>query len=202
MHPVRSGGGSAVLRSSLAWFGVLAGIGLAAAPAQAERFRCPRTGGAFVFAQSANVVGLDQMASSAVSTRNIAMNIFETLVTRDDANKPIPELADSINESPDHLTYTFPLRRGVRFHNGKVMTSADIAASFDRYKRVGLQRNTFENVAGWETPDADPFVIRLKQVQPAFLDQLSSSAVPIVIVPAGLKDDAPQQLRTIGTGPW
>ena len=191
-----------MLRASIAWFGVLAGIGVAATPAQAERFRCPRTGGDFVFAQSANVVGLDQMVSSAISTRNIAMNIFETLVTRDDANKPIPELADSFTESPDRLTYTFRLRRSVRFHNGKTMTSADIAASFDRYKRVGLQRNTFDNVAGWDTPDPDSFVIRLKQAQPTFLEQLSSFAVPIVIVPAELKDDPPQQLRTIGTGPW
>jgi peptide/nickel transport system substrate-binding protein len=191
-----------MVRASLAWAGLLAAAGLTALPAQAERFRCPRTGGDFVFAQSANVVGLDQMTSSAISTRNIAMNIFETLITRDDGNKPIPELADSFSESPDHLTYTFPLRRGVRFHNGKLMTSADIAASFDRYKRVGLQRNTFDNVAGWDTPDADTFVIRLKQVQPTFIEQLSSFAVPIVIVPAELKDDPPQQLRTIGTGPW
>ena len=156
------------------WLGLGLLAGIVAGPAQAERFRCPRTGGEFVFAQSANVVGLDQMVSSAISTRNIAMNIFETLVTRDDANKPIPELAESVNESADHLTYTFPLRRGVRFHNGKVMTSADIASSFERYKRVGLQRNTLDNVAGWETPDADTFLIRLKQAQPTFLEQLSS----------------------------
>src|SRR5690349_20125762 len=161
-----------MVRASLAWFGLLTGIGLVAGPAQAERFKCPRTGGEFVFAQSANVVGLDQVVSSAISTRNIAMNIFETLVTRDDANKPIPELADSINESADHLTYTFPLRRGVRFHNGKVMTSADIATSFERYKRVGLQRYTLDNVDRWETPDADTFVVHLKQAQPTFLEQL------------------------------
>src|SRR4051812_20406035 len=129
-------GGSAMVRASLASFALLGAAVAIAPPARAERFHCPRTGGDFVFAQSANVVGLDQMASSAVSTRNIAMNIFETLVTRDDANKPIPELADSFTENPDHLTYVFRVRQGVRFHNGKVMTSADIAASFDRYKRV------------------------------------------------------------------
>ena len=45
-------------------------------------------------------------------------------------------------------------------------------------------------------------MLRLREVQPTFLQQLSSFAVPIVIVPAELRDDPPQQLRSIGTGPW
>ncbi len=73
---------------------------------------------------------------------------------------------------------------------------------YDRYKRVGLQRSTFDNVDHWDAPDAETFVIHLKQVQPTFIEQLSSFAVPIVIIPAEDKDDPPQQLKTIGTGPW
>jgi peptide/nickel transport system substrate-binding protein len=170
--------------------------------ASAAAFKCPRIGGDFTFAQSANVNSLDQMTSSAVSTRNIAMNVFETLITRSDTNQPIPELAESVTESPDHLSFTFKLRQAIRFHNGETMSSADVVASFERYKRVGLQRNTFDNVARWDAPDASTFVITLKEVQPTFLEQLSSFAVPIVIVPAELQNDPPQQLRTIGTGPW
>ena len=105
-------------------------------------------------------------------------------------------------ESPDHLTYTFHLRQGVKFHNGKTLSSADVLASYERYKSIGLQRNTFDNIASWEVPDAGSFVIHLKQPQPTFLEQLSSFAVPIVIIPAEHKDDPPQQLKTIGTGPW
>jgi peptide/nickel transport system substrate-binding protein len=184
----------------LAWLGVIAGI--AAAPASAAPFKCPHVGGNFTFGQEANVNSLDMMLSSAISTRNIAMNIFETLVTRDDNNRPILELADSLTESPDKLTYNFKLRQGVTFHNGKKLTSADVLASFERYKRVGLQRNTFDNVASWEVREADTFVIHLKQAQPTFVEQLSSFAVPIVIIPAEDKDDPPQQLKIVGTGPW
>src|SRR6478609_6200057 len=68
---------------------ILAAPLLLCAAATAAPFQCPKTGGTFTFAQSANVNGLDQMTSSAVSTRNIAMNIFETLVTRSDTNQPI-----------------------------------------------------------------------------------------------------------------
>ena len=181
---------------------VLSAIALAASSANAAQFKCPHVGGDFVFGQEANVNSLDMMTSSAISTRNIAMNVFETLVTRSDDNRPIPELADSIDESPDHLTYTFHLRQGVKFHNSKTLSSADVLASYERYKAVGLQRNTFDNIASWEVPHASTFVIHLKQPQPTFLEQLSSFSVPIVIIPAEDKDDPPQQLKTIGTGPW
>ena len=42
----------------------------------------------------------------------------------------------------------------------------------------------------------------MKKVQPTFLEALSSFSVPIVIIPAEDKDDPPQQLKPIGTGPW
>ena len=174
----------------------------AARPARAEPFKCPHVGGDFTFGQEANINSLDQMTSGTISTRNIAMNIFESLMTRDENFSPILELADAMTESPDHLTYTFKLRQGVRFHNGKEMTSADVAASFDRYARIGLYRSTLGNVDRWDAPDKDTFVITLKKVQPTFLEILSSFSAPIVIVPAEEKDDPPMQLKSIGTGPW
>jgi peptide/nickel transport system substrate-binding protein len=191
-----------MVRASLASLGLAAGVFLAAQPASADPFKCPRTGGNFVFGQEANVNSLDQMTSNTISTRNVAMNVFEALMTRDENNNPIVDLADSYTEAPDHMTYTFKLRQGIRFHNGKPMTSADVAASFDRYNKVGMERLNLANVAGWDTPDPMTFVIRMKQVQPTFIEGLSSFSVPIVIVPSEERDDPPQQLKTIGTGPW
>ena len=46
------------------------------------------------------------------------------------------------------------------------------------------------------------FVIHMKKAQPTFIEALSSFSIPIVIFPAEYKDDPPQQLHTIGTGPW
>ena len=182
---------------------VVAALCLVAAwPAVAEPFKCPRVGGSFVFGQEANVNSLDQMTSNTISTRNIAMNIFEALTTRDENNNPILDLADALAEAPDGLSYTFTLRANVRFHNGKPMTSADVVASWDRYSKVGLDRQVLDAVASWEAPDPMTFVVRMKRAQPTFLEKLSSFSIPLVIVPAEAKDDPPQQLRTIGTGPW
>jgi peptide/nickel transport system substrate-binding protein len=182
--------------------GVLLGMAIGAASAETAPFTCAKLGGTFTFGQEANVNSLDMMTSSAISTRNIAMNVFETLVTRDDQSSPIPELADSITISPDGLSYVFTLRQGVKFHNGKTLTAADVLASYERYKQLGLQRSTFNNVDHWETPDAARFVIYLREVQPTFIEQLSSFAVPVVIVPEEDRNDPPQQLKTVGTGPW
>src|SRR5215472_17193008 len=181
---------------------LLAPMVVAAVSTHAEHFKCPHVGGNFTFGQEANINSLDQMTSGTISTRNIAMNIFEALMTRDENNNPILELAGSMTESSDHLTYVFKLRQGVRFHNGKPMTSADVVASYERYRKIGILRSFLDNVASWDAPDAATFVIHMKKVQPTFIEALSSFNVPVVIIPAEAKDDPAQQLRSIGTGPF
>jgi len=189
-------------RGLLAAAGLLASLGLSGM-ACAEPFKCPHMGGNFVFGQEANFNTLDQMTSSTISTRNIAMNIYEALMTRDENNHPILELAQAMEEAPNHLTYTFKLRRGIHFHNGKPLTSADVVASFDRYAKVGNRRSTLDNVARWSAPDAFTFAVYMKKVQPTFIEALSSFSIPIVIIPAESRDVPAQQLtHPIGTGPY
>jgi peptide/nickel transport system substrate-binding protein len=73
--------------------------------AQAAPFKCPYVvGGSSTFGQEANINSLDQMTSGTSSTRNVVMNLFEALMTRDENNNPILELAESVTEAPDHLT--------------------------------------------------------------------------------------------------
>ena len=187
----------------LAGAGVAACIGLGGMAVQAaEPFRCGRVGGDMTFGLEANVAGLDQHSSSAASVRNIAMNTYETLMTRDDDMKPLLQLASAADTSADGKTITFTLREGVTFHNGKKMTSADVLASYERYARVGIDRSILAPVDHYETPDSGTFRIVLKEPRPTFLEAMSSITVPIVIIPAENRDVPAQQLPSVGTGPF
>ncbi len=182
---------------------LLAGASLLAADlASAQAFQCGRKGGDFVFAQEAKANSLDQHTSSTISTRNVAMNMYESLMTRDENMAPIPELAAEVIESPDKLTYTFKLRQGIKFHNGKTMSSADVLASYNRYMKVGIDRGIYAIVDKYEAPDPATFIVRLKQAQPTFLENFSSFSIPVVIVPSEITDAPAMQMPTIGTGPF
>lgn len=190
-----------IRRSALA--ALLAGASLMIADlAAAQAFQCGRKGGDFIFAQEARSNSLDQHVSSTISTRNIAMNVFESLMTRDENMAPMPELAAEVIESADKKTYTFKLRQGIKFHNGKTLTSADVVASFNRYMRVGNDRSIFAVVEKYHAPDPATFVMELKAPQATFLENLSSFSVPVVIHPAEFENAPALQLPAIGTGPW
>jgi len=119
-------------------------------------------------------------------------------------------LAESWDVSADGLTYSFRLRPGIRFHDGRPMHAADVLAYFRRRRHPGLTLAYFlDDVAAMEAPDERTFVIRLAVPQPAFLDRLASAWGPKVIGPEALvdhlgKDQAQSWLNEHedGTGPY
>ena len=169
--------------------------------AGAAPFQCPQKGGDLVWAVSADVPGLDIHATGAQATRDIGMNVFETLVTRDEHFGIMPELAQSYDVSPDGLKYTFKLRPGIKFHNGKTVTAADVKASFERFGRLAPQKK-LDQVASMDAVDDLTFVVTMKQPVPTFLESISAFANVIAIMPA----DTPEHFGTdafpIGTGPY
>jgi len=175
---------------------------MSAGAAEAQQFTCPKKGGELVFGQQAKLNSLDQHTSATASTRNIAQQMFESLMIRDENFAVMPALAASVDASADGKTYVFKLRSGVKFHNGKPLTAADVVATFDRYKTVGIDRGMLAPVEGWEAKDPSTFVINMKTPQPTFLENLSSFLVPVAIVPAESASAAAMQLPSIGTGPF
>ena len=194
--------GSFARRLSLAALAGVSLLALAPAASAQQQFQCPRRGGDLIFALEARIPMLDQHVTGAAATRNVTMNIFDTLVTRDENMNPLLNLAESVEATANNTVFTFKLRQGITFHNGKVLTSADVLASFQRFQRVGFDRSILEPVERMETPDPQTFVITLREPRPTFLEALSSFTVPIVIVPSESASAAPQQLPMIGTGPF
>jgi len=172
------------------------GLALVAATGHAQK-----KGGDIVMAQQAQPPTLDVMTTTAQATRNIGMHIFETLVTRDENGNVINDLASKVDTSADGLSYTFTLREGVKFHNGKEMTSADAKASLERYGRIGASP-TLKDVESITAPSKYQVVVRLKKTNPGFVEMLSSPRAPAAIIPAEEAGKDAGKIEIIGTGPF
>lgn len=175
--------------------GLLLGTALATAASAQTR------GGDVVYVQQSTPPTLDAMTSTEQAVRNISMNIFEMLVALDEGANPVPDLAASYTESADGLVYVFKIRPGVTFHNGKLLTSADVKATFERYGRVGIDRQDFPLIA--EIAAVDPMTVRvtLKNRIPSFIEQISSPRASMIVIPAEQATREAAKIDIIGTGP-
>lgn len=90
---------------------------------------------------------LDPAQATDTTSSAVVRQIFDTLVELDERLDPGPGLAERWTVSPDQRTYTFVLRSGVKFQNGRVMRAADVKFSFERAAR-GKRPWVFEKIAG------------------------------------------------------
>ena len=169
-------------------------------PAAAED--TPVKGGTLIWGHSETTQNLDIHQTGTASTVRVLQNVHDAIVTVDKNLTVIPSLAQSFEQSPDLLTYTFHLRPGVKFHNGKPMTSADVKYSFDRVhdKATGaVNFEVFNDVAAIETPDDLTVVIKMNRVNAPFLSRLAENGAG-AIIPQGSGEQ--QGKAPIGAGPF
>jgi peptide/nickel transport system substrate-binding protein len=162
----------------------------------------PKKGGNLVYAYVSGPGTLDPYVSSSAVELEVIQHIFEPLVAVGEHYETRPMLASKVDISPDAKTFTFKLRGGVNFQNGKVMTSADVLASFERYRRISPNATVFADVADVIAPDASTFVVTLNKPNAVFVDILKSPVYPFMILPAEEKDKGPREVDIIGTGPF
>ena len=129
MEPLRGGYRLATL-SLIAFF--CAANPLDAQPPSREQ---PRFGGVLKVAMIGEPPSLDPHSTTAVITLESMRHVFETLYTFDKEWSPIPHLAEGHTVTDGGRQYTITLRKGVRFHNGKEMTAADVVPSLNRWGR-------------------------------------------------------------------
>ncbi|MBA3725373.1 MAG: ABC transporter substrate-binding protein [Armatimonadetes bacterium] len=97
-----------------------------------------------VFPIPNNPTKLDPAAVEDGDTIEVLGQIFEGLVQYDENNELVPNLATRWDVSPDGGTYTFHLKEGVKFQNGREMTADDVKYSWDRAATRDVQSPTVE----------------------------------------------------------
>lgn len=149
------------------------------------------------------LVNLTHTAGAAVY---ITAKVTEGLLSYDPDLKPLPQLATAWAVSDDSLTYTFNLRKGVKWHDGKDFSADDVVYSLQTLKASNPRgRATFANVATIVALDPHRVQLTLNKPAPYLLSALAACESPIVA--RHIYGDASPQTHAnatapIGTGPF
>ncbi|MBM3600829.1 MAG: ABC transporter substrate-binding protein [Alphaproteobacteria bacterium] len=171
--------------------------GLARAQAQAQT---PRRGGRLVcaFNDGASEV-LDPARTKGQNGIGRCCLLYSRLVDMSPQGQPVPGLAESWEPNAAADTWTFKLRRGVQFHNGKTMTTKDVVWTLERVldaKTASSGRALLADIAEIKATDDHTLELKLKQADADFPVVLT--AYQAMILPEGHSDF----LAPIGTGPF
>src|SRR6266545_812253 len=184
---------------------LIAAIAFVVAAVPAAGQDTPRAGGVLKAAMIGEPPSLDIHWTTAVITQQITWHIYEGLYTYDTQIDPIPMLAEGHTIADGGRRYTIALRRGVKFHNGKEMTSADAVASLQRWGKMATPgKALWKNVEAVEAKDPYTVVISLKEPSGSLLYGLGRPNNGAAIYPKSVIDVAGenQVKEFIGTGPY
>ncbi len=155
-----------------------------------------------VLAMTLEPPGLDPTAGAASAIAEIVQyNIFETLTKINSDGSVSPLLAESWEVSPDLKTYTFKLRKGVKFQNGEPFNAKAVKFSFERAgaeKSTNTDKRTFAAMESVAAIDDYTVVILNKALDPDFLF-LMGQATAIIVEPKSADSNA---TKPVGTGPY
>ncbi|QXZ09943.1 ABC transporter substrate-binding protein [Comamonas sp. Y33R10-2] len=145
--------------------------------------------------------GLDPTAGAASSIAEVVLyNVFETLTKINSDGSVSPLLAESWDVSSDLKTYTFRLRKDVKFQNGEPFNAQAVKFSFDRAaadKSTNKDKRSFANLST-KVEDAHTVVITNKDIDPDFLF-IMGQGTSVIVEP---KSAASNATKPVGTGPY
>lgn len=149
---------------------------------------------------------LDPIWTTAFVTRNHGYAVYDTLFGVDAQGKVQPQMVGEYGRSADGRTWTFTLRDGLAFHDGKPVTSADVISSIKRWgQRDALGQKMMAALGSLEAKGDRTFVMTFKEPFGLVLEALSKPAsVPPFIMPKSVAETpADQQIAsTVGSGPY
>jgi len=169
---------------------------------------CRQSGSGFVIALGDNIRTIDPIGSPSVdaASERLRTLIFNTLVRKNEKFDYSGELASDIKRSDDGLTYTFTLHDGVKFHDGRLLTSADVKYTLDLllssnfaksasfFEGTGAEKRSY--IKSVEAPEPRIVVVTLLKPWVGLLSNL----VAIPILPKDSYES--QKTNPLGSGPF
>jgi ABC-type transport system substrate-binding protein len=173
----------------------------------------PKSGGVLRIGITMRPPHFDIHQSGTINTLGSMAVMFDNLVRRDprDGQTIIPDLAQGWEIAPDGKTYTFFLRKGVAFHDGAELTSADVKATFDRIRKppkgVSIPRSVlFRAVEEIAAPDKYTVQFKLAEPRPVEFIMGAIASGWNVIVRQQTLEEHNYDLKRVrvypGTGPF
>ncbi|MCG8356381.1 MAG: ABC transporter substrate-binding protein [Kiloniellales bacterium] len=170
-----------------------------------DLFAAPKEGGTLVIGMTQKPRHLNPAVQSGIATAVPGTQIFATPLRFDENWNPQPYLAESWEVSDDGLSVTLKLREA-KFHDGKPITSEDLAFSLMTVKENHPFKAMFAPVTAVDTPDARTAVIKLEHPHPAIL--LAMSSALLAVIPKHVYGDGqdpkshPANSQTVGSGAY
>lgn len=171
-----------LLTSTVAASALLLALGMASATAQETLDPKAKQGGAITITYKDDVATLDPAIGYDWQNWSMIKSLFDGLMDYEPGTTKLrPELAESYEISPDGKTFTFKLRKGVKFHNGREMTADDVKYSLDRVTNPKTQSpgagffasiNGYDDVAGGKSESlagvtvVDPSTVKIELSRP------------------------------------
>ena len=180
--------------------------GAAAPSAAAASAAVPKRGGELKFQLLRDsTTGYDPALATESTVFVINSAIFDTLAEIQPDGSIVPALAESWTISTDGLTYTFKIRSGVKFHNGRAMTATDVKYTIDRLRdpatkspRAGI----YAVLTSVDAPDATTVTLKLKEPYAPLLSAFADITAGIVPQEVVLSSGGTLNSNPVGTGPF
>jgi peptide/nickel transport system substrate-binding protein len=179
----------------------VSGAAVAARPARAQQ---PKRGGTLISAKTTEAPSLEPILEQALSRIRLDPIFYNRLVEWAPDGKLEPALAESWTVSPDGKVWTFKLRRGVKFHNGREFVADDVKYSYERVldpKGTSGGRGYLSAIDGMEIADKHTLRLHTKQPSASLLAGMAggwSSIIPKEVV----EEKGDLRRTAVGTGPF
>jgi len=146
---------------------------------------------------------LDPLLTKNLHLQRYSNLVFESMISLDSSQKPVPVLSDWWEVSDDGLVWTFHIRDDVFWHDGVVLTANDVEFTIDTILVTNsIYKKRLENISAYAATSLDLLTITLKKPNSFTPELMTFPIVPKHLYKGNLLWDICNEYLPIGTGPY